>query len=175
MKQGRGSKLIFMLEKLEKKLKRNMKIVETGTIRNDSERHHLGDGWSTYYIAQFVRNSADRHDHEFISIDLKTDVAEAFLRREGMEHQVKLVQDNSNNALPKIEGPLDFVYLDSANNADQIFNEFELVQPKLLDTSVVVVDDIKTNKPKKLLPWLEENKIPYKIEGRHLIFQPGFK
>jgi hypothetical protein len=168
MKQGRGSKLVEYLKSMEADLDRDLNIVETGSIRNDSERNHLGDGWSTYYIAKFISES--KFHHNFTSIDLKTAVANKFLKDKGLDRHVHLIKGNSLDVLRDIEGQLDLVYLDSANNADQIFNELMLVKDKLSKNNIVIIDDIKTDKPKKVLPYLKANDLEFKIEGRHLIF-----
>lgn len=165
---GRGSNLVNHLQALEKKHNRPLVILETGTIRNTSNMHHDGDGWSTLYIAQFVKKSS--FNHKFYSIDLKTDVCDAFLKSIGLRDSVTLIQNDSRKAIQEMDEEFDFIYLDSGNHADLVFEEYKLVLPKCRDDTIIVVDDLHANKPKLIIPDLEKRGAPYHTEGKHLVF-----
>jgi methyltransferase family protein len=168
MKMGRGCNLSEHLIKLEKFHNRPLFILETGTIRNISSNYHFGDGWSTLYIAQFVKNATLKHS--FFSIDLKTDVCEHFLRSKGLIDYVNLIKNDSRQAIKKLDEEFDFVYLDSRNNADLVYEEYKLVLSKCRSDTLIIVDDFNANKPKKIIPDLQKKGVLYQIEGNHLVF-----
>lgn len=141
-------------------------IVETGTIRNIE--YEIGDGHSTRYIAEWVRDNGG----VFTSIDLDIEVSLIYLDENGLMPFVNLWQGNSLDLLPKIK-KIDFAYLDSDNDADLILNEFLIVWPKC---KVVMVDDCSMEseelmKGKKLIPYLIENNIKFETVGYQLIIQ----
>lgn len=141
-------------------------IVETGTIRNIE--YEVGDGHSTRYIAEWVRDNGG----VFTSIDLDIEVSLIYLDENGLMPFVNLWQGNSLDLLPKIK-KIDFAYLDSDNDADLILNEFLIVWAKC---KVVMVDDCSMEseelmKGKKLIPYLIENNIKFETAGYQLIIQ----
>jgi hypothetical protein len=64
----------------------DLQVLETGTIRQDTEEHRQGDGWSTL---AFAADAAVSGGH-VTSIDLFTDTAEKVLTRERMGAHVTL-------------------------------------------------------------------------------------
>jgi len=147
--------LVELLRDMEAELDRLLNIVETGTIRRKTMDFVVGDGYSTYWIADFVSKS--KYQHSFISIDHNIDVCDEVLTKHGLRNYVSLIQGDSREVLKSAPSELDFVYLDSANNGDIIMEEFLLVEPKLSKTALVCVDDIDHKKGDKVLPYIAEN------------------
>jgi len=78
-------------------------------------------------------------------------------------HGITFHLGDSLKMLPKVlqevkPPQIHVAYLDSVNNADHIFNEFEIVEPYLKSGSILVVDDItceSCKKGKKILSYLK--------------------
>lgn len=147
-------------------------LVETGTIRDTSKRNEEGDGHSTKFIAEFIKNKGVG---EFHTIDLCTDICYNYLKTLGLEKFVNFHTDSSLNVLPTFE-KIDFAYLDSANDPELILNEFLIVWPKITKHGLVMADDcclesIELKKGHLLIPYLEKQKIEFKIDSStHQLF-----
>lgn len=170
------SLILQELERLESKLRRVLRIVETGTIRSLEANYKKGDGHSTYYIAEWMINRG--YNHEFISIDLETSIAFNYFFVERCIPDLKnftLVKGDSLKVLPGIEN-VDFYYLDSANDADLILEEFKIAYSKLKQGTIVIddCDQQQTEKKKglKVIPYVQENNYEYKIQqGRLIVYK----
>lgn len=150
--------IIPLLNQLrQRNVSKQLHILETGTIRNTNPEYRVGDGWSTYYIAQWV---ADNPPVRFLSIDLDVSVMTRFMRNQGLIDYVTPVQSDSVAFLSTFRQPIDFLLLDSANDADVILNEFRAAESKLVAGSVVVIDDVMMQskdvvKGHKIVPYLQ--------------------
>lgn len=173
----RAINVIHAINELRDTLKRNVTIVETGSMRNTTVSATLdyrrGDGWSTFYIARYCMLNPG---NVFYSIDLDTSIARAFLQKHGLiggkddycyfyegDSRVVLAELLKHGVRP------DIVYLDSANDADLILAEFKLVEPY---AKIIIVDDVdpantELQKGLKVLPYIE-NKYLYKQLERQL-------
>src|SRR5687768_7990469 len=138
---SRATKLVELLVELESKLKRPLFIIETGSIRNPSVEYEVGDGHSTKYIAEFIKNS--QYKHKFVSVDLDTSVADQYLRELKLKSKVELVREDSLEYLEDLERTVDFAYLDSGDDPDLTWQEFILLESYLVEGSIVVVDDVE--------------------------------
>jgi predicted O-methyltransferase YrrM len=111
--------------------------LETGTIRSYDEKHE-----STRHISEVLQSNG-----RLKSID-------------NNENSIKISQDICNNAenvewilsdsieyLSKDEDKYHFVFLDSVNDRDHIFEEFKLVFDRVHDGGVIIVDDSGVNMP----------------------------
>lgn len=139
--------------------KDDLYILETGTIRGDTDNYHQGDGWSTL---TFARHAAQFGGH-VTSIDLKTDVSDRVLRQHGVRDQVTLVESHSIDALARLVSldtvKFDVILLDSDNDARLILHEYLVAQYLLAPLGTVLVDDVDLNstgvvKGHDLVPWL---------------------
>lgn len=141
-----------------------MVIVETGTIRRIELQYEQGDGHSTLYIAQWMRDN--EVEGEFYSIDLETLQAKKYLTELGLIDYVEIITGDSAESLVTFKDIITFAYLDSANDPDLILREFKTVWPKIVPGGCVMVDDCniesaELNKGDLLIPYLAENGIEY--------------
>lgn len=180
--KSRAVNILHEINALHDRLNRPLVIFETGTIRNRDKKYEEGDGWSTLYIARRSRTAR----HYFFSIDLNTSVAEHVLWERGLLPFVTLIEGESTQVLkelingkysePDEEGfiePIipDFVYLDTANDAQQILNEFLIVEEY---AHVVMVDDVNLNstelvKGHKVIPYARSRGYKVKLLERQAV------
>lgn len=146
----------------------DLKILETGSIRNEAEEYHQNDGWSTLTFAQYVQ----AHGGSITSVDLDITAADAVLTRHGLRDTVNLVQQHSIEFLAGELGAgtrYDVILLDSENDADLILNEYLLA--KHLGPGLVLVDDVEPGsttvvKGHKLLPLIEATGVRWRMLRR---------
>lgn len=163
----RAAHLIPVLNALEAEKQRPLRIVEVGSIRGD---HWRADGWSTLYIAEFIRSS--KYDHVFTTIDRKTEVVRRVLERNGVSTLVDVVEGQAQEVLQSLTGPVDFFYLDGASDANQQLREFRRAKKIAADDAVFMTDDFDT-KPTRILPVLALDEIPFISRGRMFGFRLG--
>lgn len=147
-----------------------LQILETGTIRQDTEAHRLGDGWSTVAFAGHVAE----HGGHVTSVDLDVSVAERVLVREGLAEHVTLRQGYSIDWMASMLAAgqrFDVILLDSENDAQLILHEFMIATKLLMRPGLILVDDVVPGskdvvKGMQLLPWLNERDIGHGIYVR---------
>lgn len=143
-------------------------ILETGSIRGTEEQYHQNDGWSTLTFAEYVRDNGG----SLTSIDLDTAAADEVLTRHGLRDLVELIEGDSVETINAFSSyKLDVVLLDSDNDADLIMREFTAVRRLTNTPALYLVDDVEPGstgvvKGHRILPWLQENKVPYRLERR---------
>jgi predicted O-methyltransferase YrrM len=152
--------------------RRQLRILETGSIRADTAEYETGDGWSTLHFARQVAE----HGGTFTSVDLDTSVAVRVLDALGVAGYVDLVQADSIDLLAGLvaawdRARLDVAYLDSDNDAGLILHEFLLVRRLLNSPGLLLVDDVDLDsatvvKGHKLVPWLNAAGVPFRVERR---------
>lgn len=140
-------------------------ILETGTIRVDSEAHRQGDGWST---EAFARDCMGRGEGSVTSIDLDVSVADKVLTRLGpnLRSLVTLRQGHSIEWMAAMLGAgelFDVILLDSDNDPQLILHEYMLAEKLLRRPGLILVDDVvpgsaTIRKGELLLPWLHANR-----------------
>lgn len=150
------------------KQKEDLIIVETGAIRNPNLKYAVGDGWSTYWIAKWVKENGGK----FISIDLDTRVAKEFITKLGLQNFVNFLEGNSLELLPTLPTQVSLVLLDSANDADHILAEFLLIENR---ARVCVIDDTimgstEVVKGQKVIPYAQK-KYNIKFKDRLAIIE----
>ena len=166
----KAQNIINQLDALRAKLGRDLIIVETGTIRNTNPDFEHGDGHSTRFIAEWVKENGGF----YTSIDIDCSVAKKYLFDLSLRQYVTLTEANSLDALPRFNA-IDFCYLDSANDADNCLAEFLIVWPKITTGGSVMVDDCNEAsaelfKGDLLIPYLRERSIPYtQLETNQII------
>lgn len=106
--------------------------LETGTIRSYEEKH-----WSTYHIAKAIGENSVLHsvDSALESIEVSKKICKGLTNIE-YHHcdSIEFLKTFKYNILH-------FVLLDSANDPDHIFEEFQLVIPKVCRGGFIIVDD----------------------------------
>lgn len=147
----------------------SLAILETGSIRGTEEQYHQNDGWSTLTFAEYVRD----HGGSLISVDLDTAAANEVLTRHGLRDDVQLIEGDSVNTINDMPGStvLDVVLLDSDNDADLIMREFIAVRQLTNRPALFLVDDVEPGstgvvKGHRILPWLADSNVPYRLERR---------
>lgn len=157
-----SSKMLQLRHYLDalQKVHGNLNIVETGSIRNTGSAYAIGDGHSTEHIARWIKES--KRPHSFTSIDLDTHVAESYIQSLGLSNYVKFIMGNSHDVIPTLNENIHLALLDSANDADVILTEFQLVLPKMNKRgAIIAIDDVfpgsKTVvKGHKVIPYAQE-------------------
>lgn len=150
---------------------RELQILETGTIRQDTEAHRLGDGWSTVAFAHAV---TDKEGGHVTSIDLHVDTAQKVLEREQVADRVTLRQGYSIDWMASMLAAgqrFDVILLDSENDAQLILHEYMLATKLLGRPGLILVDDVVPGsatviKGQQLIPWLIAANLPYRITTR---------
>lgn len=120
------------------------RIVETGTIRRVRD---YSAGYSTYIFGEFAR----RHGGKVTTIDSNPANIQLCKRvTADFAAWIEYVADDSLQALSRIEENIDLIYLDSLDtpkkgdaSSAQLHNlkEFKLVEPRLHQNSIVLLDD----------------------------------
>ena len=139
-------------------------ILETGTIRQDTEAHRAGDGWSTLAFARDVWGG----DGHVTSVDLDTRTARRVLDRElgaEAENYVTLREGYSIHWLAMMLAAgqrFDVILLDSENDPQLILHEFMIATQLLRRPGLILVDDVVPGsatvlKGRDLLPWIDAN------------------
>ena len=128
--------LIKAIQEL-KKLFPNEKLLclETGTLRNLEHKHN-----STLHISNTLRDT-----DEFTSIDINPEYIE--ISKEVCKHNknTKWITSDSVSYLKTVEGKFHFVFLDTMNCKNFIFEEFKLIMPHMLENSILIIDDAGVN------------------------------
>ena len=146
-------------------------IIETGSVRQSSERYRINDGWSTVAFAEHAKV----HGGSVTSLDVNTDPAAQVLGRLGLDQHVELLARWSIQTLARLardpDRGYDVVYLDSGNDAQLIFHEYLIVSTMLRTPGLVMVDDVDMTsatvvKGHAVVPWLDHTGVPYTIEPR---------
>ena len=148
--------------------RRDLTILETGSIRNEAEEYHQNDGWSTLTFAQHVKE----HGGSLTSVDLDISAADVVLTRHGLRDTVNLVEQHSIDFLAAqiaTGARYDVILLDSENDADLILHEYMLA--KNLGAGLILVDDVEPGsttvvKGHKLLPLIETSGTPSRMLRR---------
>lgn len=151
----------------------SLKILETGSIRNEGEEYHQNDGWSTLTFAEYVA----KYGGSLTSVDLDINAAHAVLTRHGLREHADLAQGHSIEVLSRYvadhqeQDSFDVVLLDSDNDASLIINEFFLAKRLMRHPALVLVDDVEPRSPlvvkgHQIMPWLDLHEVPYRLERR---------
>lgn len=164
--------LIREMDRLRNKLdRRELHVLETGSIRNTGEPYRRGDGWSTLAFAvqtQIFGGSTT-------SIDLNVDAAHQVLTDNGVRRQVSLIPGYSIDVLAALldesKTRFDLILLDSDNDPNLILHEYFIAKRLLRGGGVIIVDDVDPQsttvmKGHALQPWLDEHGVEYHIQQR---------
>lgn len=146
-------------------------LLETGCIRNTAPGHRLADGWSTLIFAEHVK----AHSGSTTSVDLDTAQAKAVLASECLAAQVQFIEGHSVEILGALREQgktYDIVLLDSANDPELTFKEYQIAADMVRRPNLVVVDDVKYYsdshgvKGDVLLPYLQSKGIEFRVRRR---------
>lgn len=149
----------------------DLSILETGSIRGETENYHADDGWSTLTFAQHVRE----HGGYLHSVDLDIRAASVVLEKHELRRHATLIEGHSIDVLAGMlvagEPMLDVALLDSDNDSDLILHEYLLVRRLLRRPGLLLVDDVDLDstgvvKGHKIVPWFDRHGLSYRIEHR---------
>ena len=135
----RGWYLEQLLIRLQSIKSHPLEIIETGTFDGKDDASRAGNGWSTWYIAKFVKE----HAGDFSSIDNRPEITEAAytrLKQDELDTYVDLMTTDSRDHLWNRHLPIDFAYLDSLDDVINL-SEYLLVTRLLRRPALVVIDD----------------------------------
>lgn len=153
--------------------KQTLDIIETGTIRGETDNYYWGDGHSTIAFAEYVRE----HGGTVTSIDDDITTAQKVLRSKRLGTRVKFLRGHSAEILEDLagnrddEGIADVIFLDSDNDASLTLREYLAARALLRSPGLVIVDDVDMEsheivKGHEIVPWIEAHGIPYRITKR---------
>ena len=139
------AKTLKLLEQRKAKM-----IIETGTSR-EGLKNTKGDGGSTIVFGKWAKeNNAKMHSVDISEDSIKGSQSE--INNQDLDDTITLHKNDSLEFLKTFEHPVDFLYLDSydysrKDKAIQIksqehhLKEFKLIENKLHDDSIVLIDD----------------------------------
>jgi hypothetical protein len=118
-----------------------IRIVETGCVRDLSTTSEISDGWSTIYIARWVK----KHPNcKFSSVDLDAnaiDLCHTALEAENLAQYCDLRTQDSLKYLAS-QSWIDIAYLDSCDGLAHGLEEFRLAASA--GASLIIMDDFST-------------------------------
>lgn len=120
---------------------RPIRIVETGCMRDLSTTSETSDGWSTLYIARWVK---EHPDCIFDSVDLNIgaiELAHTALEAEGLAKYCNFHLQDSIKYLSS-QTWIDIAYLDSCDGLEHGLAEFRLAAST--GASLIILDDFST-------------------------------
>lgn len=134
---------------------RPIRIVETGCMRDLSTMAERGDGWSTLYIARWVK---EHPKCTFDSVDLNAnaiEIAHMALEAEGLAKYCTFHLQDSLKYLAA-QSWIDFAFLDSCDGLQHGVDEFRLTVSA--GAKLIIMDDFATKgawavKEAKELGW----------------------
>lgn len=139
------AKTLKLLEERQVKM-----IIETGTSR-EGLNNTKGDGAATFVFGKWaLQNNAKMH-----SVDISEDSvkgAQNEVNRQGLNNTITVHLGDSLEFLKTFENTVDFLYLDSYDysktdediqikSQEHHLKEFKLIENKLHDNSIVLIDD----------------------------------
>ena len=139
------AKTLKLLEQRKAKM-----IIETGTSR-EGLKNTKGDGGATIVFGKWAQqNNAKMHSVDISEDSVKGSQAE--VDKQKLSDTVTLHLNDSLEFLKSFEHPVDFLYLDSYDysktdidiqkkSQDHHLKEFKLIENKLHDDSIVLIDD----------------------------------
>ncbi|MFB7858811.1 class I SAM-dependent methyltransferase [Rhodococcus qingshengii] len=150
--------------------KRALRILEVGVARSTADEYRVGDGWSSVSFAHDVRDFGG----SLTGVDLDVSAARELLAGEGLVEE--LIEGDSRDVLRRLGGEgrrFDVVFLDGANDAEVVLEEFWLVEELgLVDgPGVIIADDMDMNDPEVvkghlLIPHLQETGRAFRMTYR---------
>lgn len=145
----------------------SINMIETGSIRSDSETSRYGDGWGTLNLKYY----ADYTDSKFWSVDIDSNVLSIANTVVPSDHRLSYVCQDSIQFLKNFPKEIDFLLLDSYDYCgdeenvrrahEYCLNEAKAAFPKLSENAIVLIDDIfdisYNGKGKQAIPFLLNN------------------
>ena len=143
-----------------------LKIVETGCLRDTEPSAIFSDGWSTYWIAKFAKNTSS----SFTSVECDADSikkCQDMLEKFNLSSSVNFICGMSPELLSSI-GDVDFFFLDTCDGLTHGLSEF--LETLVHHPKMVVMDDYET-KAKWAVEYAETNGISVSQLQRYSVFR----
>lgn len=176
---GRGYCLAIILHWLAKiKPGQRLGIVETGTLRFTDELHHIGDGWSTFYVTDWIKRECPSAFYVSVEENAQTvRMCREFLARVGLDQYVQHWSMNSRE-LAKMTMPVDLAFLDSSDDPQNQLEEYQALEPNFRLPAFVVLDDVYDvpggiNKGAKTIPYVQGKGHQVERVGRMAMIELG--
>jgi len=165
---GRNSSYEKTLEILLETFGKNpIVMIETGSIRSNSETSRFGDGWGTLNLKYY----ADYTDSKLWSVDIDQNVISIASNVVPSDHRLSYVCSDSIKFLKEFPKEIDFLLLDSYDYCgdeenirkahEHCLNEVKAAFPKLSENAIILVDDVFdqvfNGKGKQAIPYLLNN------------------
>jgi len=112
-------------------------------IESSKAKNGLEIGVATGYGAMVMGLGFERNGGRLTSIDIDAEMvktARANIRKVQLQKVVTVVKGDALKAIPKLDGPLDFVFIDAVKG--DYLRYFRAVEPKLAARAVVVADNV---------------------------------
>lgn len=149
---GRNESFLKVIEILENTYSEPINIVETGCIRNLTDEHKFGDGWSTLNWEYYAKKTGSKV--------YVVDINEAHLNESKKlvpeSEFVTYTQDDSVHYLQQFDKKIDLLFLDSFDYAgdeenirachNHSLNEAKAAWDKLNEHCFILIDDVFDDK-----------------------------
>ncbi len=144
-----------------------LKIVETGCVRDLAVKAEYGDGWSTLWIARWIR---EHKDCEFHTVDINPaaiEIAHMALEAENLAKFCTLHIQDSIKFLSNLTWA-DIFFLDSCDGLEHGLQEWRLAASA--GASLIIMDDFQS---KVAFAWNEAKRLGWKTEqvDRYSLFR----
>lgn len=139
----------------------HLTVLETGRSRNPKWRK--SDGNSTYFFSKHKKIksliSIDNDSENYSNFSGSEDFCRNFLSTKQLK-KIKFINGDSRDEIKKLANDtvIDLAFLDSANQGELIFEEYQSVEKYLnTDFAIVLIDDVTPpgKKGDKIIPFLE--------------------
>ena len=147
------------------KFTHSLNIVEVGSIREFDADYFNGDGYSTFFFAQYI----SRKGGKFTSIDIKTSVAREVINEVGLIDYVTFIDGDGKQELIKIdENSVDICYLDGGLNSDEMLEQFIEAMRIVKPGGLIFLDDYLQKekwgcKPEKTVEYMNNNGLEFTV------------
>jgi predicted O-methyltransferase YrrM len=112
-------------------------------IESSRAKHGLEIGVATGYGAMVMGLGFERNGGHLTSIESDSAMvkaARANIKKMRLEHVVSVVKGDALKVIPKLDGPLDFVFIDAAK--EEYLAYLRAVEPKLKARALIVADNV---------------------------------
>ena len=149
---GRRETILKVLRRLHQLHPGPVNLIETGTLRNESDRGCSGDGWSTVAWGWYAQQTGGR----CWTVDVEAGAIETCRRktepyRQAIEYVVQDSVAFLRDWTERNRGPVQLLYLDSLDYHDHLreqserhhLQEVEALFPSLATPALVLMDDTR--------------------------------
>ncbi len=164
--------VIASLKELEAKWQRPVLIIQTGSIAEDSLPCLLSDGHLPTFLAAYIKGA--KYNHAFYCISKDVKVTKSILSSTGKElaGYLSLLEEEPLKTLTEwfIDIKFGLVILDSSLDCNEALAEFKVIEGKMEDGGIVIIDDVDpdnkvTQKGSLLIQHIRDGKRGYQFDN----------